>query len=629
MLSVARPLVRAVALASALCASGTAAAQTADSARAALAPPVPIRATSAPIRNVRYEVAFDDTLALRRTLKVNMTFEVAGPGPVVLSLPAWTPGAYEISNFARFVSEFRAVSTGARATPLDWDRLDHDSWRVQPAGAREIAVSFDYLATQFDNAGAWSRPDFVFFNGTNVFFYPEGRGFAWDATVTVRTRADWRIGTGMPPVPGAARTWRASNYHDLVDFPFFVGRLDLDSARIADRWFRMVTYPSNALTAPVRAEIWRQLKAITPPSVALFGDVPFDTYTLLQVVDPQIGGASGLEHQNSQLDIISPLGLGSLDFSTFLAHEVVHAWNVKRLRPADMVPYVYDAPQPTTWLWVSEGLTDYYGNLTTVRGGLIGAEGFYALVTGQMADVERNTPVSLEDASLAAWVSPTAFDPSIYYSKGALAGLAIDILVRDGSNNRFSLDDVVRELYRTTYHRGRRGFTEADWWTTVSRAAGGRSFEDFRRRYIDGRDEFPWDSILPKAGMLFAQDTIREPRMSVTTVQDTGGVRVVGVVTGGMADEAGIRVGDFLVRVGEVAVENPEWGTPWRAAYARRGGERIQIVVRRNGEPVTLSAPVRMFTRTISRVTADPRAGARALRIREGMFRGTTEGGTR
>ena len=46
MLSVARPFVRAVALASALCASGTAGAQTADSARAALAPPVPIRATS-------------------------------------------------------------------------------------------------------------------------------------------------------------------------------------------------------------------------------------------------------------------------------------------------------------------------------------------------------------------------------------------------------------------------------------------------------------------------------------------------------------------------------------------------------------------------------------------------------
>jgi hypothetical protein len=39
-----------------------------------------------------------------------MSFDLAGTGPVLLSLPAWTPGAYEVSNFARWVSEFSAAA---------------------------------------------------------------------------------------------------------------------------------------------------------------------------------------------------------------------------------------------------------------------------------------------------------------------------------------------------------------------------------------------------------------------------------------------------------------------------------------------------------------------------------------
>src|SRR5688572_23218452 len=80
---------------------------------------------SAPISGVRYEVTFDATTARARTLRVGMTFDVGGTGAVLLSLPAWTPGAYEISNFARWISNFGATSGGKA---LAWDKLDFDTW---------------------------------------------------------------------------------------------------------------------------------------------------------------------------------------------------------------------------------------------------------------------------------------------------------------------------------------------------------------------------------------------------------------------------------------------------------------------------------------------------------------------
>ncbi|HMH85628.1 MAG TPA: hypothetical protein VK529_06765, partial [Gemmatimonadaceae bacterium] len=61
-------------------------------------------ATSAPITDIRYEVTFTRANAERRVVSSVMTFTVGGNAAVILSLPSWTPGAYEISNFARNVS---------------------------------------------------------------------------------------------------------------------------------------------------------------------------------------------------------------------------------------------------------------------------------------------------------------------------------------------------------------------------------------------------------------------------------------------------------------------------------------------------------------------------------------------
>src|SRR5205814_5891769 len=138
---------------------------------------------------------------------------------------------------------------------------------------------------------------------------------------------------------------------------------------------------------------------------------------------------------------------------------------------------------PTPWLWVSEGITDYYADLAEVRGGIVNDSGFLALTAGKINEVDAARRVSLEDASLSTWVHPVDGTGYIYYPKGSLAGFMLDILIRDASNNRQSLDNVMRELYATTYKQGR-GFTHDDWWAAVGKAAGGRSFADFERSYI-------------------------------------------------------------------------------------------------------------------------------------------------
>jgi len=573
---------------------------------------------SAPVSNLHYEVRADRAALAMRRLHVTTTFDVTGGGAVVLSLPAWTPGAYEISNFARNVGNFRPTQEGV---PLRWDKLDPDTWRVRPARAGRVIVAFDYSADTLDNAMSWTRPDFALFNGTNLFLYPEGRSLDFPATMSVRTEPEFRVATSMTSA-GTAREYRAATYHELVDMPVVVGTFDLDSMPISGRTVRLATYPGGSVSGERRSTVWQQLRRIIPAEVLVFGEAPWDSYTLIQIADSTYPGASGLEHSASHVDVVSPLAIGS-DFQPSLyAHEIFHAWNVKRLRPSEMVPYRYDRPQPTPWLWVSEGVTDYYADLAEVRGGIVDPAGFYALTAGKIGEIENTIPFALEDASLNTWIHPRDGTEYSYYPKGSLAGLLLDITIRDASDNAKSLDTVLRELYESTYKQGR-GFTNADFWGAVSRAANGRSFDDFSRKYIDGREPYPWDTALRTVGLRIQRDSA--PRIGVSTAPDAeGAVRVMEVSPGSAAAAAGVRVGDVMLKVGDVGVDDPNFGVKFRMQYlGKPTGSPLPLTVKRGSETVTLRSTL-MYGPTAPRITEDPAASRRAVRLRNGILRGIT-----
>jgi predicted metalloprotease with PDZ domain len=581
------------------------------------ATPAPV---SAPIGNIQYDITFNRETAARRSLAVEMRFDVSGNGDVILSLPAWTPGAYEMTWFAKWVSDFEAT---AGDTPLRWDKLDYDTWRIRPAGARQVKVSFQFQADSLDNAMAWTAPDFAFFNGTNVLLYPEGRSLDFGATVRVNTERDWTVATGMH---GSAQSgYREKSFHDLVDMPFFVGQFDYDSMTVNGLNVRLATYPASRLAGATRAEFWSQYRRLFAPQVAVFGETPFDSYTTLIVFSDTYGGGSALEHQNSHLGIYTSQGIGQDWIASVTSHEMFHAFNVKRMRPAEMVPYRYDVPQPTPWLWVSEGITDYYADIAMVRGGVIDSAGFLQSVRQNMLNVDQTPPVALEDASLSTWIHPTDGSGYVYYPKGSLAGFMLDILIRDASDNRKGLDEVMREVYDGTYKKGK-GFGSKEWWGAVSRAAGGKKFEAFNDHYIDGRDPFPWDSVLPLAGIRMVTDSSRVPRLGLMfSGVDSIGAIIQQVVPGGSAAEAGLQAGDRLLEIGGFSVLDPSAFEQFRAKYGESEGADLVFKVNRDSQDLELLGKVRLAIVADQRLEFDPAAGEKAVRIREGILTGKTD----
>lgn len=573
-------------------------------------------ARSLAVEGLQYQLTLGPAQVAERVIDVQVSLRVREAGALLLSMAAWTPGSYELADYARGLSGFSAAQND---DALTWDKLDPDTWRINVRRAGAITLRYRVRADDLDVAGSWTAPDFAFFNGTNVFLYVEGRPET-AAEVQVRSDPNWRVATGMTPSDSAQR-FRAQNTDDLLDHPMFVGRFDIDSALVADRWMRLATWPAGSIEGTRRAALWDALTRSVDPLAQVFGEVPWKSYTVLQVLHEEVSGMAALEHSESELALV---GTSYADEPFVLgvhAHEIVHAWNVKRLRPADLRPYRYDVAQPTPWLWVSEGITDYYADLALLRSGLIDEPGFLAITLGKMESVAARPATSLEDASLQTWVGMRDGTGDLYYDKGSLAGLALDILIRDASDNARGLDHVMRELYTTTYKKDR-GFTHDDLWNAVARATRGRAWGDFERRYIDGREPFPWAQWLPRGGWRLVEDSISEPRLGVLMRGHPEGVLVSGLDPDGMAARAGVELGDVLLSIGGSSTRDPDFGRQWREVWGNRPGAALPLVVQRNSERLALTARVEIDRRVERRIEPDPNASAKARRIRTGILQG-------
>ncbi len=237
--------------------------------------PAPLR--SAPVSDVHYSVTFKALQGVQRAVDVAMSFTAAGKDPVLLSLPIWTPGDYEVSYFAKNVSQFKVTSRGKA---LAWDKVMPSTWRIVTDNGGPVTVEFHYRADSLDNAQSWAREDFLLFNGTNLFLYPEGRALDFPATVTVQTEDSWRVITGMTQT--GARAWSATGYHELVDHPFFIGKFDLDSAQVAGVWMRFSAYPAGSVKPAQRTRLHDQKARSIPTEVAVLDDRPCSHYDVMR-----------------------------------------------------------------------------------------------------------------------------------------------------------------------------------------------------------------------------------------------------------------------------------------------------------------------------------------------------------
>jgi predicted metalloprotease with PDZ domain len=249
---------------------------------------------------------------------------------------------------------------------------------------------------------------------------------------------------------------------------------------------------------------------------------------------------------------------------------------------------------------------------------------------------------SAEESSLDTWFDKYPLynrpDFSIsYYNKGQLLGLALDIVIRDSTDNRASLDDVLRRLNQQYAQRGRYYADSAGILAAaeqVVRAAktnaappASAELGEFFKRYVSGTDEMPFADLLSRAGLALKAQGEKRAALGFAIEHDAAGQPVVSHLdVSSAAGRAGIRNGDLLLSVDGAEVPRDIDG--W--VRGRPGGEMVRFRIRRAGRERDISFTVGSLplgqeaaqTYTVEEMT---QPSERQLRIRNGLFQGTTE----
>lgn len=438
-------------------------------------------------------------------------------------MPAWN-ALYQIRDFAYRVHSL--VVLDANGTSRIPDELDKQTWllcRCASMNRRPASITFQY-SVDWNDPGPFDsqlNEHLAFLNLAEVLMYEPDRRSEPVEVQFDDVPSDWKLIAELHPGPDPD-SLVAPNYDALVDAPVEAGAFgefdfDQDGAH-----FRIAIDGKGYN----RERLEDYLQRITGYELKLMGGPPFREYTfLLRLGSPAEVGGGGMEHANS-----TAISAQSWDgLKDLCAHEFFHAWNVKRIRPRTFEPIDYAKEQYTRTLWFAEGVTSTYASYTLVRTGLWSKAEFYNDLASQITDLQSRparTWQSAEDSSLDAWLEkyPAYNDPDrsiSYYEKGQILGVLLDLAIRDATDNRKSLDDVMRFM-NDEYAKRNRFYEDDGAIRSAVEKVAGKDCGDFFRRYVAGVDDIPYDSFLSVAGLELKRGTAGGPDVySISEMPDS------------------------------------------------------------------------------------------------------------
>lgn len=507
---------------------------------------------------------------------------------VELMMAVWTP--YVIREYAKNLEAVTAHTADGR--PLVIEKPRKNRWRVETGGADPVIVSYRVYCHVMNVQDNWVDDEFALLNGAPTFL-TLADGVARPHDVRIVLPPEWKTTvTGMPPAAGDSNHYRAPDYETLVDSPIVAGNPVVHEFTVEAKPHYLVDVGEDGVFDGGRAA--GDLARIVGEDARLWGGLPYDKYLFLNLLT---GGGGGMEHSNSTALMSDRWSTRTrrnyLRWLDLASHEFFHAWNVKRLRPAELTPGEYETEPYTTSLGIAEGFTSYYGPLMVRRAGLSTEDELLAVLSREIRELQTTPGRLVESLSLSSfdtWIKfyrpdENSVNTAIsYYTKGAVAGFLLDARVRAATQGAKTLDDVMRLALSRNPVGG--GYTPAAFRAAASEAAGS-DLSGWFARVFDSTAELDYREALDWFGLRFARESSgQQAWLGADTKVEDGRLVVTHIPRGTPAYEAGLDTGDEIVGFGDFRVRAADWE---RQIGNYQPGDRVALLVARRGRLVRIS----------------------------------------
>lgn len=445
------------------------------------------------------------------TQKIQIELKLEGfqEDTLVLKMPQWMPGYYQIMNYAENVETLKVYGSEKNELPVIHPNIN--TWIIATRQQKALTVSYEVKAKSAFVANCLVDTTRAYLVTAGCLLYPEGF-INHPVSVKIQKNQRWEnIATGLEPDPKNPDLFTAPDFDILYDCPILIGNLEsLSDFKINGVPHSFIGYKMGDFDKEL---FITQLQKVVQAAIDIFDDVPYNHYTFIGIGP----GRGGIEHLNNTTISFNGDNMKTDDdmipVLSFIGHEYFHHFNVKRIRPFELRPFDYDRENRTYQLWVSEGISVYYQNVLLRRAGLTSEDWLLKIFESEITALENNPGrkfQTLAQSSYSTWEDGPFGNREkgktiSYYEKGPVVGLIFDLAIRNATQNKKSLDDVMKYVYELYYKKLQRGFTDAEFRQACEKVARVQLTEEFE--YVYTTREIDYEEYLGFAGIKITKST--------------------------------------------------------------------------------------------------------------------------
>ena len=498
--------------------------------------------------------------AQQHFIKIKVQFPV-DENKTIIHLPSWRPGRYELGNFAKNIKNFKVFNDQNKA--VNFQKINKDSWEISSNETKYIKIEYQYYANELNAGASYFDEQQLYVNPVNCFLYAEGKE-QFPISLELNIPENYTIASSLVQENNFLL---AENFDELADSPFICSEnLEKQTYIVADTNFHI--WFNNQLNIPWERVI-NDFRNFTVKQIEDFGEFPVSEYHFLIQSLPYLA-YHGVEHLKSTVITLGPsYDLFENRYDELLgvsSHELYHVWNVKSIRPKELLPYNFKKENYSELGYIYEGITTYLGDLYLLKSGVFSLETYLRELSKQFQkhfDNPGRFAYSVAQSSYDTWLD--GYVPGVpgrkvsIYTEGCLLAFVMDAKIRKATNNKRGIEEVMKRLYYN-FAQNNKGYTEKDFIDQLENICG-YSFQDFFNDYVHGTT--PYETILLEALDFIGLELIQTPsnsyseaNLGMKIVNQSNHLLISAIYPGSPAEMAGLSLGDELITVNKIKLNN-------------------------------------------------------------------------
>lgn len=513
-------------------------------------------------------------------LEIEFLIENNKEDVVFVQLPSWRPGRYELADFAKNIQKFEVKTMNNKS--LNVKKVSKDKWEIETTGVKRFKISYNYYANELNAGSTWVDESQIYVNPVNCCLYVVGREQE-PIKVFINSNPKDKVATGMQKI---GNHFVVESFDELADSPF-----------ISSKSIQQISYEVDGTPFYLwfqgecridKEKLIKDFKKFTKAQLKVMGSFPFKAYHFMYQILPY-KAYHGVEHLTSTMISYGPgyCIMEGEDYEELLgvsSHELFHAWNIKSIRPSDMYPYDFSKENYSRMGYLAEGVTTYYGDLFLKTSAVFTEEQFLKQINKTLDRHFFNygaKNMSVADSSYDTWLDGyTKGIPnrkSSIYTEGCLLALATDLIIRDSSDGKKSLDSVMNSLYHS-FALKKKGVNELDYKKELEKACG-KDLSTLWDNYYYGTEDYYslLNGLLPQFGFELIRSENSRVLASRFGVFAGPNNKVILIAPNSPGSISGINPGDEMISINGILVDNNanEWAKYFNA--------KLELVLKKDG----------------------------------------------